>query len=168
MRIFKITAIAAALLVGGLFAYVHYFGPRLWVEQTRRDSIRELSIARTPTELKSAVTPLGAFVTPTNGGWMAIRYRDTHGSGVRSLAIALDSDGRWFECGRHFCGAFAYAAGNFAHEIELREELKRVPDAETAALLDPKMNDLVPLFTAANLDSARRQMAVLGFKEFKP
>ncbi len=171
MRILKFTALVVVLLGVGFFGYIHYYEPLLWPGQIKRESIRLLSAAKTSVELQKAVTSLGALIVPTNGGWIAIRYRDTHAFQIQSLSIAHDSDGRWFECERHFCGMFRNASQNLASEIRIRAEMPEFFTNQAASVSThnaPAMNELISLLTATNLDDARKELLAIGFKEFTP
>jgi hypothetical protein len=57
-------------------------------------------------ELRQAVGPLGAVLELRGGGWVAIRYRDSHAFPGWSSAVARDSGGAWFASREHFCGRF--------------------------------------------------------------
>jgi hypothetical protein len=170
MRILKIIAIIFVLLTMGFFVYVFYIEPPQWRSKHRRESIQALLVAKTPAEMQRAVTDLGAFITPTNGGWIAIRYNDLHLGGIQSISIARDSDGHWFECDRHFCGALS-SMSFLEFELQMRAEHPKRFTNETASIPadgPPNVDALLPLFTATNLDAARAQLSLLGFKEFKP
>src|SRR5712671_6270938 len=108
MRILKVIALLLLLLVAGFLTYLFVIYPATWYSNTRRESVRVLKVAQSRSELTRAVGDLGLFVSLTNGAWVAIRYRDEHGGGVRSCAVVRDSGGGWFESGRHFCGSFMY------------------------------------------------------------
>ena len=166
MRTLKFTALVVVLLVVGLFVHVRYLEPRRWRGENRDESIRLLSMAKTSGDLQAAVGMWGVFIAPTNGGWLAIRYRDTHAPSWHSLSIAVDSDGRWFECGLHFCGKLRHVSHNFANEIRMRQEIPEFFTNRTERA--PTTEDLISLFTATNLDAARRQLVAIGFREFKP
>jgi hypothetical protein len=171
MRILTFTIATVVLIALGLHVYAFYFAPLSWPGPVKRESIRLLSAAKTPIELRAAVTDLGAFVTPTNGGWIAIRYRDTHAGRVQSVSIARDSDGHWFECKRHFCGMLRHAARDFSREVRMRDEIPELFTNQTASVSPsstPKMEEFIPLFTAASLDAARKQLLAIGFREFTP
>ena len=73
---------------------------------SRWQSRRLLAAATTPQQLQEVVGSLGAFYTFSDGSWLAIRYRDSHGGGIWSVAIARDSGGGWYQSREHFCGAF--------------------------------------------------------------
>ena len=171
MRFLKFTALAVILSGVGFFGYIHYLEPLLWTGQIKRESIRLLSAAKTSVELQKAVTSLGALIVPTNGGWVAIRYRDTHAFQIQSLSIAHDSDGRWFECNRHFCGRLSSASKNLASEIRIRAEMPELFTNRMASVSTnstPTMDELISLLTATNLDAARKELLTIGFKEFTP
>jgi hypothetical protein len=71
-----------------------------------------LAHARSPAELRDAVGPLGAVIDVRGGGWVAIRYSDSHAIPWWSSAVARDSGGGWFVSPRHFCARFsAYRMG---------------------------------------------------------
>lgn len=144
-----------------------------WAWTARRTSIQLLSAARTTNELQQAVHSLGAFITPTNGGWLAIRYRDKHGGRLQSIAIAHDSEGRWFESRHHWCGTIgrvakdvSYGMSVVAAEKALEAELRN----PGATYREPRVNHLklLHVFAASNLDEARRSLLAAGFQEFTP
>jgi len=171
MRILKITLLTVALLVAGLVVLLFYFRPAPWSGQQRRESIRALRAAKTPEELRKAVTIWGAVITPTNGGWMAIRYRDTHSYRNQSMAIVRDSDDCWFESDRHFCGVLQGTPEKIRRERRHRSENPDLFTNETDSVYFKPGTPSEPyyrLFTAPNLDAARAQLLVLGFREFKP
>jgi len=64
-------------------------------ERVERDSFTVLAAASTAEELTEAVGNLGIVLPTLDGGWVAIRYLDSHGSGWSS-AVARDSGGGWF------------------------------------------------------------------------
>jgi len=170
MRIRKATLLTVTLLVAGLLVFLFYFGPALWTGQQRRESIRLLSAAKTPDDLKKVVTNLGAFITPTSGGWMAIRYRDSHTLGPVSKAVALDSEGHWFESEKHFCSEFRSTHDLMDRERRYRAEIPDHFTRESESFYFKPGTPSEPyyrLFTATNLDAVRRQLLVLGFREFK-
>jgi hypothetical protein len=70
------------------------------------ESFALLARARSPAELREVVGPLGAVLALRGGGWVAIRYRDSHAAPGWSSAVARDSGGAWFTSGEHFCGRF--------------------------------------------------------------
>ena len=159
-----------AIIAAGYVAQTFYFRPKQWRAEHRREAVELLSAAKTPEDLKDAVGNLGAFIAFTNRSWIAIRYHDLHDMPlVLSLAVARDSDGRWFECERHFCGILKHASQYWVGEMEMRKEF---PDSFTNRPTSasgnsmPKMEELIPLFAATNLDAARRQLLGIRFREF--
>jgi hypothetical protein len=170
MRILKITLLTVVLLVVGFVGFMTFIEPALWPGQQRRESIRLLSAAKTPDELKKVITDLGAFITPTNGGWMAIRYRDSHTLGPLSKSVALDSEGHWFESEKHFCGEFRSARSLMDRERRYRAESPKLFTNQPDSIYFKPGTTTEPyyrLFTATNLDAARKELLVLGFREFK-
>jgi hypothetical protein len=170
MRILKITLLTVVLLGVGFAGFMTFIEPALWPGQQRRESIRLLSAAKTPDELKKVVTNLGAIITPTNGGWMAIRYRDSHTLGPVSKSVALDSEGHWFESEKHFCGEFRSTRDMMDRERRYRAEIPDHFTKESESFYFKPGTPSEPyyrLFTATNLDAARKQLLVLGFREFK-
>lgn len=171
MRILGVTFLAVILLVLGFVGFMTCVEPALWPGQQKRESIRLLNAAKTPDELRKSVTSLGAFITPTNGGWIAIRYRDSHVLGPVSVAIARDSDGHWFQSEKHYCGTFRIVGQAMDREQRLRSESPELFTNETDAVYfksGTPMEQFYRLFTATNLDTARMLLMAVGFKEFTP
>ena len=128
-----------------LFLYVAWLHLLIEPFFARREAQRLLSAASTPQQLQEAVGRLGALYTFPDGSWLAIRYRDSHGGGIWSLAIARDSGGNWYQSREHFCGAFsgvrhmhqlALAAGEPFQPSDERSrwilDLGSSPDLQTA------------------------------------
>ena len=169
MDVLKYIAIAVILVIVGMFVDLSFGDPLFWHGAHRRESIRILSAAKTPQELRAAVGKYGAFIEPTNGGWVAIRYTDTHSGSVQSMTVVRDSDGKWFESRRHFCGVLQNNASNsIADYLRLQPELPDAFPTQTNAHGIPSPDQLIPLFHATNVDAARKQLLTLGFKEFPP
>jgi len=174
MRALKITGLALLLLVFGFIAYMFTIAPALWYRSTKRDSIQILKAARSPTELSNAIGDLGLFVSLTNNQWVAIRYRDAHGPVIRSSAVALDSGGHWFESSHHFCGSLSFWPVLKDEIAEQKEQRKLTPQmfSNQVPLVDSdngfyRIQDMLALDTAPDLESARRALKALSFKELK-
>ncbi len=118
---------------------------------------------------------IGAVLTFTNGGWLAVRYRDTHYNRVRSSAVAKSSDGRYLESHRHFCGTIQ-GLGRRAkewqnsdaeyHEFWLSTWRDSGHSRNTNSV--PTGLDLLPLLEASNLDAAIQALRALGFRDVPP
>jgi hypothetical protein len=170
MRILKNTLLAVVLLMVGFVAFIFLIEPSLWPGQQKRESIRLLSAAKTPDELKNVVTNLGAFITQTNGGWIAIRYRESHILGPLSKAVALDSEGHWFESEKPFSGEFRSARALLDRERRYRAESPKLFTNVTESIYFKPGTPSEPyyrLFLATNLETARKELLGLGFREFK-
>ncbi len=109
-RIARAVLIALVLLPVCFIALVLLVNSPWARESMRRDaeavSFRVLARAQTPDELEEAVGHLGVVLHTWDGGWIAVRYRDTHAGPIWSSAVARDSGGRWFVSSHHFCGRF--------------------------------------------------------------
>lgn len=168
------TKLLFALLIGaGVLAYRFGDHPALWRLVTRRESIRVLKSAHTPSELTNAVGYLGWFVSLTNGAWIAIRYQDSHSGGVISCAVARDSGGGWFESERHFCGRFSYWP-KLKEQVAFEEEMRKsdpkflgnhASQAEGDGSGFPSYREMMAIESAADLESARRALLKIGFRE---
>lgn len=162
--------ISVAVVVFVATALVVFFlsAPARWVAATRKQSIKMLSEAESEPQLKEAVGRLGVVVRATDGSWVAIRYRDDHYfTPIRSLAIAMDSGGRWFQCDRHFCGwlpSFARERAEGADVSTLRVKFSETGDPKGQAGYE-KMESL---FASTNLESLRDALKQMDFTEFEP
>jgi hypothetical protein len=99
--------------------------------------ITALTTANTYEQLTNAVGPLGVVLTLTNGDWIAISYRDLHLLPIRSLAIAKDSGGQWFESHHHFCGSLSFwprRKQNVADALALERDYPQASDDSVARL----------------------------------
>jgi hypothetical protein len=176
MRALKIIAALILLGVVGLYAYVEIIIPATWHSRVRKDSIERLQAAQQSGNLTNAVGSLGIVIQLTNNAWIAIRYLDTHGAGIRSMAVACDSGGGWFESRRHFCGSFG-ALQAHKQRLEVEEELRKIdPDHFTPTLstqesedgLTPSIREMVAIESAPDLAGARAALMKIGFTEFHP
>jgi len=171
MRIIKNTLLAVVLLLAGFVAFVFLIEPSLWPGQQKRESIRLLSAAKTPDDLQKVVSGLGAFIPQTNGTWIAIRYRENHMLGHLSKAVALDSEGRWFESENPFSGEFRSTRALIDRERRYRAESPKLFTNVTESIYFKPGAPTEPyyrLFTATNLETVRKELLGLGFLEFKP
>ena len=175
MRIFKVIVLWLILLGTGFVAYVFIIYPASWHSSTRRESVRVLAAARSTGELTNAVGNLGVFIPLTNGAWIAIRYRDSHGGGIRSCAVARDSGGEWFESSRHFCGSLSYWP-RLKEEVAAEEEQRRltpewftngVSRADSDNGMFPSFREMMAIEFAPDLESARRALREIGFKKLQ-
>lgn len=110
---------------------------------------------------------LGAFITLPNGDWVAVRYRDSHSYEVQSVAVARDSGNQWFESDKHFCGVLSYLSRNLTNELDTRKFLPEAFTNKDGSPVSPKIDELIPLFTATNLAAARKQLVAVGFKSLE-
>jgi hypothetical protein len=71
--------------------------------------------------MTEAVGRLGVVLDHPDGSWIAITYKDAHNFGLPSVAVALTSDGRWFDSDRHHCGLFMTYNSLRADQIMMQE-----------------------------------------------
>ncbi|MBN9519416.1 hypothetical protein J0H58_12980 [bacterium] len=116
---------------------------------TEAESFAALSAAGSPVELREVVGQLGVVLDVRGGGWVAVRYRDSHAAPGWSSAVARDSGGGWWVSREHFCGQFA-----IHRELRGRGE-------EGAA-------DLRAVEEAGSLEAARAVLAGIGFRPVSP
>ena len=74
-----------------------FFVPNSAVARVRGESIRALSGAVNSDAMENAVGHLGIVFHLADGSWIAIRYVDRHNGDFWSSAVALDSEGRWYD-----------------------------------------------------------------------
>lgn len=176
MRAFKVIAALVIVLVIAFSVYIEVIYPATWHSNMRRESIKLLKAAQTTDDLMNAVGRRGAFFPLTNNQWVAIRYRDTHAVGIRSMAMARDSGGGWFESRRHFCGTFS--GWKFRKRMaETEEELRKsspelftndVAKAESESEFMPSHQEMMAIESASDLEKAREALKKIGFTEFRP
>jgi hypothetical protein len=152
--------ITRAVLIGLVLTPVCCIGLGLlnntpWAREAARRraeavSFQVLARAQTPDELDEAVDYLGVVLHTRDGGWVAVRYRDTHAGPIWSSAVARDSGGRWFVSSQHFCG-------RFLSYRQRKEQGKPTDDTELAAIE-----------RCDTLDAARELLIGLGFGEADP
>jgi hypothetical protein len=143
-----LAGVVVAVLVLGLPP-----GPNLAARQrAEADSFRALARAGPAEELTRAVGDLGVVLRPRIGGWVAVRYRDSHVGGIWSSAVARDSGGAWFVSDRHYCGRIAV----YRRWREQPEGPGLPADAELRALEE------------GDLDSARGGLEARGFRRVSP
>ncbi len=175
MRALKIIGLLVLLVVAGFLIYAFAIYPARWHSQTRRESLTILKAARSTSELASAVGNLGLFIPLTNGAWIAIRYRDSHSGGVRSCAVARDSGGSWFESERHFCGSLSFWP-QLKEDVAAEEEMRRLSpqflsnrvsraDSDNGGF--PSYREMITIESAQDLESARRGLLQIGFRELR-
>lgn len=138
----------------GLLIFAFVIFPARWKATTKRQSIDLLKQAKTTNELQAAVGSYGLFIALTNDQWIAIRYRDTHSFGIKSVSIALDSGGAWFESEAHHCGTFRSWAN---YKKMLAED-----DSEAKEDLPAIYQTLLAIESAPNLETARARLRDLG------
>lgn len=176
MRALKAIFYTGLFLTATLLAYVFVIGPTTWHLRTRHDSIKQLKEAETTGQLTNAVGSLGLFIPLTNNAWIAIRYRDSHSGAVRSLAVARDSGGGWFESDRHFCGTLRswpriknlVAAEEEQRKLTPEWFTNRVSRAESDNGSFPSYKEMMAIESAPDLESARAALKKIGFTEFHP
>jgi len=103
--------------------------------------------------LETAVGPRGTVLHFSNSSWIAIRYDDSH-IAPWELAVALDSDGQWYESTEHFCRALNLAP--------IFEQMARESGGPLPLPPDPPTNyfDWMQLLMASpDLPAARHHMA---------
>ena len=178
MRLLKVMLITFLLGMIGIIAcfeaYLHlYRSPHLY-RKWKSESIAALQAAHSTAELTNAVGSLGLYIALTNGGWIAIRYRDTHSLPIVSCAIARDSDGGWFESNRHFCGSLS-SWPRHREQVAGEEELRRTvpdlftnsaPQTEAPSGSFPSYREMMMIESAADLGSARAALQKIGFSPF--
>ena len=128
-----------------------------------------LSEASSTEELEEAVGKLGIVIELGDGSWIAIRYIDSHSGGIFSNAIALDSDGRWYESSYHFCGRFyAYKLTKKSNQ-DLVTKLKAVGDDSVSfdSMMREHDETIFEIENASNLEDAQQRLLELGFRELK-
>jgi hypothetical protein len=103
MRASKVSLVALFAIFAALALMVFVLEPMTWKWRVRRESLSILGAATSTNALLEAVGHLGIFISLQDGSWIAIRYRDTHGGRIDSMAIARDSGGGWFESTEHYC-----------------------------------------------------------------
>ncbi len=139
-----------------VFFLIIIFLPRYY----KQESITILKNSKTHDELKKAVGPLGIFIQIKDGSWIAIRYTDTHSIPSWSLSIALDSNGKWFESKRHFCGRLrSYRV------IVKKMELLDKKSIDYDLFMEKHYQELFYVASAPNLKVARKKLLLMGFYE---
>jgi hypothetical protein len=130
-----------------------------------------LAAAKTMQERREATRQLGASIEREDGTWIAIAYSDSHSMpGDYSCSIARCSDGNWFECGEHFCGALSYYA-------KLSDDIRETSDPDSAAELIQQRRErcadsaawagLESIRTAGSLPAALDQLRAMGFRPMR-
>ncbi|HEY1174501.1 MAG TPA: hypothetical protein VGH19_24260 [Verrucomicrobiae bacterium] len=174
-RPLKAIVFLALLCIAGFYAYVEFIYPATWHSNVRRESIKLLKAAQTTGDLTNAVGDWGIVIPLTNNQWIAIRYRDNHAGGIRSMAVASDSGGGWYESRRHFCGSLVAWVGE-KRRLEAEEELQKLLSGEsTRKVLTAKSeNGLMPSYQeisaielAPDLEKAREALKKIGFTELR-
>lgn len=154
---------AAILIMPGLARFVL---TRETVARVRGDAVKALSAAHTQDELRAATGELSTCLHMPDGSWIAIRYRDTHHYPNWSLAVALCSDGTWYQSERHFCGSLQ------SYESERKLIKSGEMDATTAAasiqnLLERELGGKFWLVEeSGNLAAGKQCIESLGFSPF--
>lgn len=150
--------LAMVVLVVGLFVVALVVVPELRYRSAKRSAIQRLASAATHEERADAVGGLGVVLRLPEENWVAIAYADSHqGWGFYSCAIALCSDGAWFESSEHYCGEFAAYAGT-------RRWLSE--GAATQESLEEQRLFMVE--SAPDLPGAKAKLMEMGFTPFNP
>ena len=95
-----------------------------------------------------------------NGSWIAIYYDDSHMFFTWSQAVALDSDGNWYESQVHYCGSLPIA-GNL--EI-LRKVVENASEPQQPDDSGYRNFHLLTIREAANLAVACEHLLAIGFQ----
>ena len=140
----------ALLCLGFFVAYVTFLHLLIDPFLAQREAKRLLSSASTQQQLQAAVGPLGTVYSFPDNSWLAIHYRDSHGGGIWSIAIARDSGGNWYESREHFCGAF-----NAVRQIQ---KLSSTVGSPTEESLDERGKWISRLSASPDLQAARLQI----------
>jgi hypothetical protein len=154
-RIVRILLLFLVLIPVAFLALALFINSPRAREQRRRaeeaHSIQVLAKAQTPAELQEAVGDLGIVFHTRDGGWIAVRYVDTHAGPIWSSSVARDSGGHWFVSSYHFCGRFQFYRQDREKDQPsgLRPELAAIDRCDT-------------------LDEARELLLGLGFQEVIP
>jgi hypothetical protein len=120
---------ALALTVAGMW------GESKWSQSaSETKSFEVLSAAKSPEELREAVGPLGGVLVNRGGGWVAIRYEDSHGLFGWSSAVALDNEGGWFVSHRNFHGQFEYYRQHGLKDLQAIEDTSSVEEMRSQLL----------------------------------
>lgn len=180
-RRYKLLAILGVVAVTalGLVLWAAQGRPQVAVPpDVRPRAMGMLSQAKTWEELRAAAAGLGTILVCQDGSWIAIHYEDSHAAdSFWSYAVALDSDGNWYDSRVHYCGTFL-SKPNAATQEELgelegklvagtitEEEPIRVhgwKDGEWSFLKMP--GALYAIERAPNLAEAQYVMAKIGFR----
>lgn len=98
-------AFGLGIVCVALVAWYQLIGPAASYRETRSRSIAKLAGATSIEELDKVTSGLGVHLRLSDGSWIAIRYWDSHAlTNFYSCAVALCSDGSWYESDWHFCG----------------------------------------------------------------
>jgi len=153
-----ITITAAILFVAALQSILlRREIPETWEERTRRESIRILGDIASTNDLQRSVGNAGAVLTLTNGSWIVIRVV-LQFEPEREVAIARDSEGRWFEGQQKLTGALTW--------YRAYKAAKRAPPGQTIVTV-PECAVLDKMESSSNLVEAeaafRRALRFLSF-----
>lgn len=163
LRFLRLIGHAAAVLIVGLYVFVLFIHPANAPTQARRESKRLLSEARDTLQRQKAVGSLGILIPYTNGQWIAIRYRDSHAWPGWSSAVALDSDKRFYESRRHFCGLLSAYVRAAELQREISKEMAEMGDTNTVNYLSG-FEDIHAVASANGLQSAVPLLLKMGFR----
>jgi len=151
-----------ALFLFWLFYHNHY-----WVRNNHDISEQLLGQAHDPKEMESAIGYLGILFHLEDESWIAIRYVDTHSLNIQSSAIALDSQGRWYESDEHFCGRFNSCKLKYDAILRWFADPNGTMDSKKGLKTDYLQN-LEPICEvdhSPNIEVAVERLLKLGFKK---
>lgn len=138
----------------------------------RTESVEALRTATSAEQAAQLVGFLGVVLHTKDGGWVAIRYRDSHSILWCSSAVALTSDGQWFESQEHFCGMLA---NHRMQRKQQQEDLAVAKSDEEKRLTDEFYREVFDasswMVQIEQLDSIRDVGEILrrnGFADLKP
>ena len=158
-RIIK-TGFLIIAIVGLLLAYVFFIAPFIWRSKNRSESIAVLKQAIGPEQQEHIAGESGLAVTYPDGSWLTIRYRDTHGGPVSSIAIAHDSAGGWHESTEHYCALLGSARDIAAGRNGMRIPEPPPPEAKGSRYWD---SNLAAILNSKTLNEATHHLRQLGF-----
>lgn len=161
MRVLRFVSRGAAVFIVLVFA-ISLILPVIAPLQARKESMRILSEAKDVAQRQEAVGSLGILLEYTNGQWIAIRYRDSHSWPGWSSAIAQDSDGRFYESRKHFCGRLRGYAKMAGLEREMSVEWASQGETNTVDYLS-KHGEIHTVASADGLQNAVPLLLKMGF-----
>jgi hypothetical protein len=168
MRIVRSVVLAVGLFAAALVVWsFYYIGSPAFSEARRasaeRQSFAELARCQTVSELEEVTDWLGVVLKTRDGGWIAIRYRDSHkqAGGLWSSAVARDSDGRWYVSSEHFCGRFQ------GYRLD-KKKLNEGFEAEWLRERSADYRKLEAIESCADVGAAAPLLLDIGFQPAEP